>query len=83
MLLVNMKPMTFGVITETYSHSSTPYGKDLTGDGLRKDLNHVFDTLVSNAEKMLLVPPPKKLNHSTICLHQKCIDAAIIQLLEV
>ena len=42
----------FKVNPETYRHSSTPYGKDLTGDELRQDLNTIFNKFVANVDKI-------------------------------
>ena len=36
----------------TYKHSHLPYGKGLTGEGLRKDLEEALAPFIQNAEKL-------------------------------
>ncbi|VDH96628.1 Hypothetical predicted protein [Mytilus galloprovincialis] len=37
---------------DTYKHKSLPYGKNLTGEELRNELNKLFDIYASNSEKL-------------------------------
>ena len=37
----------------TYKHSNVPYGKDLQGDELRKDLTNLFQIYADHASKLL------------------------------
>ena len=37
---------------ETYKHSSLPYGRDMTGEVLRNDLEAIFQVFASNSDKI-------------------------------
>jgi hypothetical protein len=37
---------------ETYKHSATPYGRDLSGEQLRLELDRVFEVFINNADKI-------------------------------
>ncbi|XP_053388946.1 uncharacterized protein LOC128551991 [Mercenaria mercenaria] len=37
---------------QNYRHNGLPYGRPLTGEGLRADLNSVFDLFIQNAERI-------------------------------
>ena len=37
---------------KTFRHSALPKGQNLTGEGLRSDLEKIFETLAGNAEKI-------------------------------
>ena len=37
---------------DTYKHSFLPYGRDLTGDVFRKDLEPIFRVFANNANKI-------------------------------
>ena len=64
--------------SDTYKHSTLPYGKDLSGKRNQQNLEAVFSVFANNAEKMPLVVPLKMWNPSIIWKLQRHQNVAII-----
>ena len=65
-----------GKLDASYKHKSLPYGRDLCGEELKKDLNSVFEKDAKNADALTQIEVLVIMNLSTKLLHQrhpKCI----------